>query len=795
MTSFNWGIRYPALRLALAIVVCILIVIWSGLDRIRTPFVSICLSVVLLTIIVLYRFRIPLPTRQVLTVVLVFIVVWLRYDSSHLNENDVSIYAGLSRPVRIHATVDSEPIENDKSWRYVVQVDSIWISRHLGFSSAGKIAVTSTIDGASFGQRILLTGLLRKPRASKNPGEFDFARYLAAEGIGSALTVTEAWQQQSGTIERQPDVFQRLRYYLYAVNKKYLSAKEASIVNAMMLGIRHDIPDDVRKAFSTTGTVHVLALSGLHTAFIIAMIFGVLSLLRIPYRARLVLGITGLWLYVALVGFLPSVTRAAVMATIVLAGMLFQKRSNVINSLFAALSLILIVDPADLFDLGLQLSFLAVLAIVALYPRIEGLCVRVIPSIQSWRGLPRKAFQLLLVSVAAQAGTVPLTMYYFNTLPVTSIVANVVVVPASGFILGLGGLTQLGDLFSPSLARWYANVNEWVVWGMVTTVEAAQRLPLAFLEVWTFGTAHLLICYAAIGVVLLWSWRVVRRMAARSILIVICVGVWVHAFERPRLVVTFLDVGQGDGCVVQFEDGRTLVVDAGDSKENWDVGERVVAPFLRRQGISKIDFFVLSHPHDDHVGGAGALLEQFEIGQIWHSGQWYASSAVRRIDSVSAARGIPSKAVRSGDFFAIDGRTRLYFLHPDAGFVNADGKAPRGTNNASVVMMMEYDRTRWLFTGDAEVEALARIQTFGPLLDADVVKISHHGSWNGTTTGWIDAVSPIYAVISCGEQNLFNHPSAATLAILERSGAEICRTDRSGAVQFRSDGFSIERLR
>lgn len=730
-----------------------------------------------------------------MTVVLVFIVVWLRYEDSPLNENDVSIYAGLSRPVRIHATVDSEPIENDKSWRYVVQVDSIWISRHLGFSSTGRIAVRSTIEGASFGQRVVLTGMLRKPRTSKNPGEFDFAQYLAAEGIGSTLTLTEAWQQQPGRIERQPNVFQRLRTYLYAINKKYLPAKEASIVNAMMLGIRHDIPEDVRTAFATTGTVHVLALSGLHTGFIIAMIFGVLSLLRIPYRARLVLGIAGLWFYVMLVGFLPSVTRAAVMASIVLAGMWFQKQSNVINSLFAALSLILVVNPADLFDLGLQLSFLAVLAIVVLYPRIEGLCVRAIPSIQSWRGWPRKAFQLLLVSVAAQAGTVPLTMYYFNTLPVLSMVANIIVVPASGFILGLGGLTQLADLFLPSLARWYANVNEWVVWGMITTVDLSQRLPLAFLQVWTFGTIQLIICYTVLGVVLLWSSRVVRRMAVLSILIVICIGVWVHAFERPQMVVTFLDVGQGDGCVVQFEDGRVMVIDAGDSKDDWNVGERVVAPFLRRQGVSKIDFLVLSHPHDDHVGGAGVLLEQFEVGQIWHSGQWYASSAVYRIDSVTAARGIPSAPVRSGDFFAIDGRTRLYFLHPDAGFVNADGKAPRGTNNASVVMMMEYDRTRWLFTGDAEIEALARIQTFGSYLDADVVKISHHGSWNGTTPDWIEATSPIYAVISCGEQNLFNHPSASTLAILKRSGVEICRTDRSGAVQFQSDGFSIERLR
>lgn len=792
---FDWGKRYPALRLALIIIVCILVITSAGAAQILTPLLSFLLSTCLVAIVVAYRFRIPVIPMHAMSGVLVLIVIWLRFEPPHSDVRDISLYAGFSKPVRIHATVDSEPIDNGRSRRYVAQADSVWISQHLGFSTDGRIAVTSTVNGVSYGQRVILTGMLRRPRSSRNPGEFDYTRFLADQGIGSTLAVTEAWQQNAGPIVRHPDVFQRLRHRLYETNKKYLPPPEASIVNAMMLGVRHDIPDDIRKAFSATGTVHVLALSGLHTAFIIAMIFGALSLLRIPYRARLVLGMAGLWVYVAMVGFLPSVTRAAVMATIVLSGYLFQKRPNVVNSIFAALCLLLVADPKDVFDLGLQLSFLAVFAIVVVYPRLERLLFRLFPSIPSWRGWRRKIFQLLLVSIAAQAGTVPLTMYYFNNLPLTSIVANVVVVPASGFILALGGLTQLADIFSPALAQWYASVNEWLTWGMIETVKRSQYLPLSFLQVWTFGTIHLIFCYLLLAVILLWQFRAVRKLTVISAMLAICMWTWFHVLERPGMTVTFMDVGQGDGCVIQFEDGRTMVVDAGDSKDDWNVGERVMAPFLRRQGISQIDYLVLSHPHDDHVGGAGVLLEQFDVRQIWHSGQWYASSAVQMIDSLAAVYGIPSTAVRSGDFFAIDRRTRLYFLHPDAGFVNANGKAPRGTNNASVVMMMEYDKTRWLFTGDAEVEAMARIRQFGPSLDADVVKISHHGSWNGTTPDLIGAVSPRYAVISCGEQNLFNHPSAATLAILEHFGVEICRTDRSGAIQFQSDGVSIQRLR
>lgn len=789
--------RFPAVRTGVLAVLSIIV-----LESFQIPAVSDPQSQVIAAGLVLAVLSVGVFFRKAVWIHLaapmgIFILFWVRMPFlPDADPRDVSHFADLDAPVQIIGQVISEPRLDDETSRFVLAVDTIRLTQHIWIPVTGHTQVTASVPDIRLGERMTLTGFLSRPPAQRNPGEFDYRGFLDRQGIGSMLRVSESVQirdRRNGDQSLPETLVSQLRTHLYETNRRLLSPDGAAIVNAMLLGIRHDVPDEVRQRFSETGTIHILALSGLHTAFIIGMILGVLGFLRVPRRTRFVLAVLGLWFYVWIADFLPSVTRAAIMATVMLIGWVIQRRGHVVNSLFAALLLILFWNPFEAFNLGLQLSFLAVLSIVLLYPRVESLATRWFPRWQKLGNPFRGAFQLLFVSISAQLGTLPLTLHYFGMLPITSIIANVAIVPMSGVILSVGALMQIALPISPVLASWYAAVNDLLVDGMLWVVRSASELPLSHVHVWTGSTWQVAGLYGFLACACAWSLPVVRRWTVMIGMAAMCVWAWIP--ERPHeLIATFLDVGQGDCAVIQLADGRVLVVDAGDARDGWDYGERVVGPFLRRQGYSKIDFLVLSHPHDDHIGGAPALLREFEVGRLFHAGQYYESAAVDSIQAISRRQGRNAQVVRAGDFFGIDEQTGLYFLGPRTGFADSTRKTLFGTNNSSVVFMMKHGQTRWLFAGDAEVEALQSLQVYGSFLDSDVLKLSHHGSWNGSPPPWIAAVRPEIGVISCATRNSFGHPSPSTLVLLREVGCTIRRTDREGAVTLASDGRRIRKI-
>lgn len=264
--------------------------------------------------------------------------------------------------------------------------------------------------------------------------------------------------------------------------------------------------------------------------------------------------------------------------------------------------------------------------------------------------------------------------------------------------------------------------------------------------------------------------------------------------DRP-LEMIFLDVGQGDAAVIRTPQRKTILIDAGDCSGNFDQGEKVVAPFLRKIGVDRIDYLIMTHPHDDHIGGINYLLKHFDIGQVIDPGQFYRSDVYDSILSQIAQRNIPRHITRSGDVLAIDNDVTLYFIHPRKQYVSGNAHAPLGTNNTSLVFQLRYQGVKALFMGDAELPSLSEMDDYSEILQSDILKVGHHGSWNGTSPVFLSKVQPRFAVISCGEFNKFNHPSPAVVGNLIKIGANVFRTDQHGAVIFKADANGIYRIR
>jgi competence protein ComEC len=250
------------------------------------------------------------------------------------------------------------------------------------------------------------------------------------------------------------------------------------------------------------------------------------------------------------------------------------------------------------------------------------------------------------------------------------------------------------------------------------------------------------------------------------------------------LTVTFLDVGQGDAICVEMPRGEALLVDGGPGGAA-DTGRRVVVPFLKAIGRSRMETVLLTHAHDDHYGGLGAVVEEFPVQTLTVAAKGDAPAPVRRLLECFRRAGSGMLPVAAGDVLISKGGVRITVLNP--GNAPSDG-THKGENNHSVALMIAFGRTKMLLCGDMEQEAEAALCQGGMSLGADVLKVGHHGGETSCTSEFIRRVSPMWAVVSVGRQNRFGHPSSETLARLREAGSIVLRTDLHGAVTFISDG-------
>jgi competence protein ComEC len=659
-----------------------------------------------------------------------------------------------------------------------------------------------------YGDYVLVHGFITLPAGRRNPYEPDFNRYLSLNGIDALLYVRGYHNiETSGTGKASylmTAFINPLRNYISGVIDRNVSGESAHFLRGLMLGDRSRISDEVRERFISAGVIHVLAVSGLHVGIVTVIIFSVLGFLRIPRIPRILLTIAGLVLFMYMTGAAPSVIRATVMASIILLGIILQRKSDIYNSIAVAALVLLLYDTRELFKPSFQFSFAAVLAIVYLYPRFREGMMRRFPRLED-RWLLRYMVQLFMVSCAAQIGTLPFTAFYFERISLAAFGANLLVIPCVFFVLSFGFAVVAVGLLSPLLARAYGYTSDFLLTGMLRFIEFVSQFSYASIEVYNFGMIDGLIFFAVMAVIV--HITNPRRFKLSVIALLMVLNIYIVDYNinfdadrrRAILSITMLDVGQGDALFIEFPDGKTMLYDSGPRTMRSDAGERIVVPFLKRHGIRHIDAVVISHPHADHYGGLEAVLNEVSVGMVYEtgqsgSGQWYAALKEK------IGRGkTPVTSLRAGDF--IDGfeNVRIYVVHPAPPFVQEpEDDRSWNLNNASIVLLIVYGDTRILLTGDAEREAEHyMIYIYNDFLDADILKAGHHGSRTSNTDGFLSIVAPEKALISVGRLNRFGHPSEEVIRRFDEKGIAVYRTDRNGAIVIRTCGreYRIETMR
>jgi competence protein ComEC len=630
--------------------------------------------------------------------------------------------------------------------------------------------------------------IINKPRDKRNPHDFDYRMYLEGKHI-----YFEAFLENEGEVLLHPRtntsmtlLFKSLQDHISGHFEKYLSSRSAGILSALILGEKSDVEETIRNDFANTGVIHVLAVSGLHVGYVSLILITVFGLLRLPHSLQMISVVAGLIFYVGLTGSAPSVMRASIMASLMIFGGLLERKSDIINLLAAAAFIILLISPDQLKNIGFQLSFLAVFSIVTLFPVFKNVAKR-IPILKKGNiaSVLVPVIDLFLVSLAAQMGTLAITVLYFHKIPIISLIANLVVVPLIGVIVATGmSLLLLGTLF-PLLAQLWAATLEGIIDFMLWFVQLCAQVEWAYISMRQIQQYELVLLLMAIFAMAVTRYQVVLKLWIILALLWSSVQIWQTILKPQYLELIILDVGQGDAILIHEPTGKTILIDTGLRFGGMDMGKDVILPYLQYRNWSKIDLLVLTHPHNDHIGGAHFLVENIDVGKVLMPAIEYDSYGYRALRDQIDSKGIPLSAVYTGH---MDSTLKPIYFRVTGPRAYDPGSRPSNINNTSIILQVFYGTSSVLLTGDGEGQIEHDQLALGDLLKSDVIKAPHHGSITSSSQAYLNLVRPRICLMSLGIKNKFRHPSRVTLEKYSNLGSEIHRTDLEGAQVYRSDG-------
>jgi len=639
------------------------------------------------------------------------------------------------------------------------------------------------------GNIISISGNYNKAREMRNPGEFDYNKYLNSLGFSGILIAYKTSDIE--ILNNKSDLYTssifQIRKYLDDQLKNLHNPETAAFLKGLLLGDRGEMDYETKTEFINSGVVHVLSVSGLHVGYVILIFIILFGRLNIHLRA--IITIVGIIFFMMITGNPAAMFRASVMGIVIIFAFLSTRSGNMFNTLALSALIILIISPWELYNPGFQLSFSAVLAMGTIYPAFQ----RKINSFRiKWKSL-KYILLFMALSFSAQIGTLPFTLLYFGKLSLAAIAANLFVIPLTGFIVGLGFLTLFLNIIIPSIAVYYGAMNDLLTLILFEIVDLGGHSDYSFLWVRHFSVQDAIMFYSFF-IVLMTLYSKLQHSLAKILFTIFLVSATIlyitiddkSLLPESKLCIFTIDVGQGDAILIKFPKGSSALIDAGNVTSTFDNGERIILPLLQHLGIEKIDYAFVSHIDSDHYAGFVSLVKAGVIKKIYKPE--LESSLVKdlKFEKYLADNNIPIEYYKK-IIMDIDD-VRIYVLNIESIINNSD----LSPNDRSGIMKIVYGKTSFLFTGDIEkkVENIYS-DNYKSFLDSDLLKVAHHGSNTSSTSEFLNFVTPTKSIISAGIQNQFNHPSAEIVERLGNFGSEIYRTDKYGALIFESDGDSI----
>ncbi|SIT82539.1 DNA internalization-related competence protein ComEC/Rec2 [Edaphobacillus lindanitolerans] len=635
------------------------------------------------------------------------------------------------------------------------------------------------ISAGAAGNRFHVTALRTVPDRPAHRYAFDMQKWLRSEGAAGTIEIAAA--RNAGPAPGPAAALRRHRGKLGNHIRSAFPGPVAAEAEALLIGERSSVDPDDERAYRRLGITHLFAISGLHVGILTYLLREGLLRLRVRTHTVRLLLLLFLPCYAMLAGGAPSVWRAVIIASLLLAGGGSDRLRRLDLMLSAGMLLFLLIHPHAVFQPGFQMSYAAAFALIhskAILSRARN-----------------TLHQSFLVTAVCQIAVTPILLFHFFETSISAFLANLVFVPLfSVIILPANLLLLIFSMLAPPVADGLFTVYVPLRGVLAEWIRMAGDLPLS---VWISGRPALPGLLLLTGGILLFfvlaenNRSLLKAAWTALVLPVLVLHFWHH--WSPSLTVTFLDVGQGDAAVIELPYRRgVLLVDTGGvlrfgPEEEWkrgsggfEVGSRIVVPFLKGRGIRSIDRLILSHPDADHAEAADQVIREMKVGEIHIGPDTYGDAGYAEMARAAAARGVPVREMGEGAGWSRAG-VRFRYISP------ALQKHYEG-NNDSLVLHVEKGAHRFLFAGDLELAGEEAItERYGrTLFPLTVLKAGHHGSRTSSGEGFLESAAPELTIFSAGRGNRYGHPHPEVVQRFGDLGLSAVSTADYGTVTVKS---------
>lgn len=628
-----------------------------------------------------------------------------------------------------------------------------------------------TFHHIKIGNIIQVTGEAMNFAAARNQGNFDARSYYARQGFYGTVYCDDIVivSENYDSVGQWLYTF-RCRWSQYL--EEALGEKEGGIMQAILLGEKKQVNAEVKELYQVNGISHILAISGLHITFIGMGIHKLLRKFGFGFFLSGVLALALLGGYVWMTGMAISAMRAFLMLAIRVGAGISGRVYDMPTGWLLSGAILVAMEPAVILDAGFLMSFVAVAGVIFVAPAVRS----VFPKIT---GLVKG----LDVGVGVWLALFPILLYFYYEFPGYSILLNLLVVPLVSVILicGIGG--SVVGAFSFSAGRIILLVCKWILQLFEWLGRLCEKMPGALIVCGRPAAGYVALFYGCLVTALfvVYLTKEEKKQKKRYLAFLFAGLVLLATMEHRQpdeVQITFLDVGQGDCIFLKGPTGKTYLVDGGSSDVS-NVGKYRIIPFLKSQGISRLDYVFVTHGDSDHYSGIAELIEsKIAIRQLVFSATYQQEEALMALGRLAKERAIPVTYMKRGEELA-EGDFSITCLHPGTYF------SGEGGNEASLVLSVSYQDYDILLTGDVEEEGeeelLTVLQEQGK--QYEVLKVAHHGSRNSTTEAFLQTICPQTAIISAGQQNSYGHPHVETLERLHNAECTILNTAESGQIQ------------
>lgn len=712
-------------------------------------FLSIPIAVIILLI----------TKNKKIIVILICLIISIGYVS--ILENKYSKISDM--PIKEMVTIISDIQE--KEYKKVCTAKIVRNNKKILIN----IKMSQDIPSIKYGDSLYIEGEFKKPEEARNYKGYNYKQYLKTKKIIGTVELEKAKILKSSN----GSFIHNIQKYIKDTINGTLTDEEGNLLLAILLGDKDKLSEDIQESFKTSNLSHMLAVSGAHVSYIILGLTYVLQNSIIGKKNGKIVCIFFLLVFMAITNFTPSVTRACIMAVLTLFSGIVYRKSDVYTNISVAALITLIFNPYSLLDLGFQLSYGGTIGIIIFIKRIQ--------EKKSNSKVVNYIKQMALVSIYANIIIIPIMMYHFNTVSLTFIISNIMASPILGIIVINGFLFIITSITVKPLTRLIAIFIKPILSILIKISQICSKLPFSNILVVTPYMFNVISYYAIILYCIKSKKNNKCKIIICLLIVLILINFIIYIFPQ-KLRIFFIDVGQGDSTLIITPDKKTVLVDGGGS-DSFDVGEKVLLPYLLDRRILKVDYVLISHFDTDHCGGILTIMEKVKVKNIIISEQAEHSENYERFKKLMIHKKIRLIEVKKGDKIKIGRYSEFKILFPTSGLLSENP-----LNNNSIVAQFNYNNFKMLFTGDIEKLAEQQIlKTEKAEIRADILKVAHHGSKTSSIPEFIKAVRPKIALIGVGKNNTFGHPNQQTIKNLENIKCRIYRTDLQGEIIIKID--------